>query len=447
MTDVSALPGDFDDAAFGGVCAPQGARALSYLEPAFDLAESAVELYDLTEVERDAIAGIGLQPSGFHPIMAPALPEGPETADDDKAEPVRQPRGRGFAQRIAAFQEGPAYARLRQHGWQIAAVIGIGAAVIGIPAGYSAGVNSAAGESGGALVSTVIDAVHDAKSQVAEPPEAESTGKGQAAGAAAPEASALQGKAADGKAAASTEADRIPAEEITPITVDPVAAVPEAELARLASVDVSPGTSRQLEVPVVNQMDDSEGGRSLWAGCEVASLAMVLRHAGIEVTKEELQDLTPTVPLVGPDGLYGNPNRAFVGEMDGDESGFGYSVYHGPIAELAQRYTLNRPLKTVDLTGQSFTTVLKEVADGNPCWIITTTSMTPETMPETWQTAEGTVEINWALHSVVVTGFDDESVYINDPYSYSPNTGYNRDDFERAWKLMGSQAVAVVPAG
>ena len=243
-----------------------------------------------------------------------------------------------------------------------------------------------------------------------------------------------------------TSADRVPADEIDPITVDSVQTKPTTELERIGEVDVSKGTSIKLDVPIVNQLDDSNGGRVLGDGCEVASLAMLLQFAGVKVTKEELQDAMPTVPMVDEDGLHGNPNKAFVGDMAGIiGSQGGYSVYHAPVAALAQDYLLNRSFKVVDLSGQNFTVLLKELASGNPVWVITTTSMQPDLLEEVWETPEGTVRVNWMLHSVVLTGYDDKSVYINDPYGYAQNVPYDRAGFEAAWKLMGSQAVCIVP--
>ena len=243
-----------------------------------------------------------------------------------------------------------------------------------------------------------------------------------------------------------SSADRVDADKIDPIPVSKAKPKPTTELKRIADVDVSKGTKVKLDVPLVNQMDDSNGGKVMPNACEVASLAMLLQFAGVKVTKEELADAIPNVPLVREDGLHGNPNKAFVGDMAGELGGQGgYSVYHGPIAALAQDYLLNRSFKVVDLTGQKFTVLLKELASGNPVWVITTTTMQPDMLEEVWETPDGTMRVNWMLHSVAVTGFDDKHIYINDPYGYDQNVPYDRKGFEAAWKLMGSQAVVIVP--
>jgi uncharacterized protein YvpB len=58
-----------------------------------------------------------------------------------------------------------------------------------------------------------------------------------------------------------------------------------------------------------------------------------------------------------------------------------------------------------------------------------------------WQTKEGPLNVTYHEHSVVMTGYDDKSVYINDPLADEPNKKVNRHDFEEAWLQMGSRAI------
>lgn len=193
-------------------------------------------------------------------------------------------------------------------------------------------------------------------------------------------------------------------------------------------------TSAQLDVPLINQLD----APSLFNGCEIASLAMMLNYAEIEVTKNELADAIPKVAYLDADGHYGDPNNGFVGDIYGID--IGYSVYHTPIYELAQQYATDK--QVVDLTGEKFSQILQQLTAGNPVWVITTVPMSATKDMETWQTANGTVDISWNVHSVLVTGFSTASVYVNDPYG-EKNKEVNRDDFEAAWTQMGSQAVVI----
>lgn len=347
------------------------------------------------------------------------LPE-PQAAQPEKAQSAP-------AEKRENAQSGPL--AWVQHHWQAAACLLVAAVLaVGIPFGYSMGWTS-----GADTATKEAQAAAEAAAEQNEPIDLAQREKNVK--------TRYKNLGIDVESA-----DRVSADEIDPITVDPVAVKPATELKRIGDVDVSKGTSIKLDVPLVNQLDDSNGGRTMANACEVASLAMLLQYAGVKVTKEQLHDSIPIVPLVGEDGLYGNPNKAFVGEMEGELGGqAGYSVYHAPIAALAQEYLLNRSFKVVDITGQNFTVLLKELASGNPVWVITTTTMQPDMLEEVWQTPDGTMRVNWMLHSVAVTGFDDEHVYINDPYGYSQNVPYDRSGFEAAWKLMGSQAVVIVP--
>ncbi|MBS4208242.1 C39 family peptidase [Bacillus sp. FJAT-50079] len=187
----------------------------------------------------------------------------------------------------------------------------------------------------------------------------------------------------------------------------------------------------QLDVPFINQMSAPR----LYNGCEVTSLAMLLNYHGIEVTKNELAEKTPTVPLKYNNGLRGNPNEGFVGDV---VNGPGLSVYHGPIAELAKQYSD----QVEDLSGQDVTEIYKKLSNGLPVWIITTAQLTPVNDFEVWDTPQGEVSVTFNVHSVVVTGFDKDYVYVNDPYG-TKNRKVNRSNFEKAWEQMGRQAVVI----
>ncbi len=185
-----------------------------------------------------------------------------------------------------------------------------------------------------------------------------------------------------------------------------------------------------LDVPLLNQMDSPR----LYNGCEVTSLAMILNYKGIQVTKNQLAEEITSVPLQYRNGEYGNPNSGFVGNM---ENGPGLGVYHEPIVELAKKY-----LEAADLTNSSFDQLVTEVANGNPVWVITTSTFAPVSEFQTWQTPDGTVDITYKMHSVVMTGYDASSIYINNPYG-TKNQKVDRESFIEAWEQMGKQAVVL----
>ena len=196
-----------------------------------------------------------------------------------------------------------------------------------------------------------------------------------------------------------------------------------------------------LSVPLIPQLPE------LPRGCEVTSLAMLLRYRGIEVSKIKLaqevkRDPTPYSKDSNGRIQYGNPYDGFVGDMY-DMKKNGYAVYHGPIVELAQEYCGE---KAIDLTGIQFEDILYFVEQGNPVWIITNStynSLSDEYF-EMWHTPTGIVKVTKKLHSVVITGFNKDKIYINDPLSNNKNRAVNRKSFQLAWEQMGNQAMTII---
>ncbi|MCL6586222.1 MAG: C39 family peptidase [Anoxybacillus sp.] len=193
-----------------------------------------------------------------------------------------------------------------------------------------------------------------------------------------------------------------------------------------------------LNAPIIRQMPE------LPRGCEVTSLAMLLNHAGIKVSKMTLaqqvkKDPTP-YKIVKGKKYFGNPNYSFVGNMyTFSKPGFG--VFHKPIEDLAKKYLPNR---IVNLTGQSFDSVLNYVSAGHPVWVINTSwfSVVPQKYWETWYTPQGPIRITKKEHSVLVTGYDSKYVYFNDPLDGMKNKKKPLKSFIDGWKQYGSQAIS-----
>jgi uncharacterized protein YvpB len=191
--------------------------------------------------------------------------------------------------------------------------------------------------------------------------------------------------------------------------------------------------SAMLDIPLINQFTEPH----LNKGCEVTSLAMILNHQGISVTKNELANKIATVPFEYPNKKKGNPHVGFVGNM---EDGPGLTVYNEPIFDLAKEYVGE---KAINLTNSPFDDVLRKVGRGIPVWVLITSKFTPGTASfEKWDTLQGSIYVTFNVHSVVITGYDQNSIYINDPFGYK-NRKVDRKNFILAWEEMGSQAIAI----
>jgi uncharacterized protein YvpB len=188
-----------------------------------------------------------------------------------------------------------------------------------------------------------------------------------------------------------------------------------------------------LSVPALMQFPE------LPRGCEVTSLAMLLNFAGFPVDKLTLADEIPKVPYL-MDGIYGNPHQGFVGNMyTYNEPGLG--VYHEVIEDLANQYL---PNQIDNITGDPFSSVQKKLNDGKPVWVIVGSTFTflPEKHWETWNTNEGEIKITRKVHSVLVTGYDENHVYFNDPFFPDQNRSADFQDFVTSWAQFGSQAIS-----
>jgi uncharacterized protein YvpB len=189
-----------------------------------------------------------------------------------------------------------------------------------------------------------------------------------------------------------------------------------------------------LDVPLLNQMDHP----ILYNGCEVTSLTMILQYNNVSISKNDVAAWLPSVPIIYENGLRGNPNDAFVGDITGYNSGF--SVYHGPIAILASNFVSSDRIK--DITGSSFEAVIDALNQGYPVWTITSTSYAPVDDMEVWQTPTGEVNISYNEHSVVIVGYDENFFYVNDPFG-KKNQPVDKSSFIASWEQFGSQAIYI----
>jgi uncharacterized protein YvpB len=196
-----------------------------------------------------------------------------------------------------------------------------------------------------------------------------------------------------------------------------------------------------LDAPTIRQMPE------LPRGCEVTSLAMLLQYNGISVDKltlaKEVRKNPAEYKLADGKIYFGDPHEGFVGNMyTYTQPGLG--VYHEPIAELAEKYL---PGKIKDLTGADFQELKIHLSDSRPVWVITNTEYKKldDSFFQTWYTPNGEVKVTTKEHSVLLTGYDNDFVYFNDPLTGQKNKKAPMHDFVEAWVQMGSQAITYLP--
>lgn len=202
---------------------------------------------------------------------------------------------------------------------------------------------------------------------------------------------------------------------------------------KIAAQKATTRTSYVLNVPTFNQYPQ------LPRGCEVTSLSMLLTDAGQHIDKMTLASQITKVPYYSH-GKYGNPHDGFVGNMYSFKYP-GFGVYHEPIYTLAKRYLGQR---IADMSGCSWSAVESQIRKGRPVWVIANTwfRYLPANQWRTWRTRSGYIHITMHEHSVVVTGYDSNFVYINDPMGGKKNRRLNKKAFISAWQQMGSQTIS-----
>ncbi|WP_079910382.1 C39 family peptidase [Paenibacillus sp. 32352] len=214
----------------------------------------------------------------------------------------------------------------------------------------------------------------------------------------------------------------------TPASNKAQEALPDPPAPRAASV--------LLDVPAIRQYPE------LPSGCELTSLTMLLQFVGIEKSKMELVPelkKDPTPLKRNPDGsvaYWGNPNTGFVGDITGGAKGFG--IYHTALMELLNKYVPTAK----DFTRQPFEKLEDQLREGIPSVVWTTINYQVPDRWVIWDTPIGPIQTTFMEHAVLLVGFDEENVYVNDPYNGKSKVKINKAQFLETWEAMGSQAIS-----
>ncbi|HWO74878.1 MAG TPA: C39 family peptidase [Bacillus sp. (in: firmicutes)] len=191
-----------------------------------------------------------------------------------------------------------------------------------------------------------------------------------------------------------------------------------------------------LDVPLIKQNPE------LKYGCEVTSTAMILQYAGVPVNKMELykqvsKDPDPIVMNSKDIVSWGNPAEGFVGDMTGKK--MGYAVFDEPIEDLINQYLEG---KAINLTNMPFSSLLTHVGKGFPIVIWTTGDYKLPNRWESWDHQGKTIKTPLDLHVVVLVGYDQENVYLNDPLSGVKQAKVNKEQFIQSWEALEKRAVS-----
>ncbi len=178
---------------------------------------------------------------------------------------------------------------------------------------------------------------------------------------------------------------------------------------------------------------------SLPNGCEVTSLATVLRFYGFDISKEKLSDdYLPKAPI-GEANFY----EEFVGNPRNQNA---YGCYSGAIVKAANDYLslTDSKLRAYDYTGSTFQQLLFKIREGKPVivWATAYLSQAPGYTTE-WIVDGEYLVWKGNLHCMVLCGYDTltDKVIVSDPMRGIEE--YDMELFIKRFKQFYSQAVVI----
>lgn len=197
--------------------------------------------------------------------------------------------------------------------------------------------------------------------------------------------------------------------------------------------------SKSLDVRLISQNPE------LYNGCEVTCLAMLLNYKGVKVDKMTLakeMKKNPTKAVYNSNNKitkWGNPKYGFVGDVYGS-TGIGYSIDPEPLMPLVSKH--NKTPK--NLTGKSLDDIKESINNENPVlvWVESNFSYPIEFIQWTDEKGEK-VRATFDIHAILITGYDGENMYYNDPLTGEKNKSISQKRFTQVWKEMGSKALTI----
>lgn len=196
----------------------------------------------------------------------------------------------------------------------------------------------------------------------------------------------------------------------------------------------------RLDAPLISQKPE------LYNGCEITSIAMLLSYKQIKVDKmilaKEMKKDTTELKKdeEGIIKVWGNPQNGFVGDVTG-LNGIGYSIDPIALEPLINEYFDKGAL---NLTGNNTKDLKKSLKLGNPIVVWVTADLTRPKEFQQWKDESGEiVEANFNIHAILLTGYDKEYFYYNDPLASEKDRRIRKKTFEAIWKDMGSKAITV----
>jgi len=173
--------------------------------------------------------------------------------------------------------------------------------------------------------------------------------------------------------------------------------------------------------------------------CEIASVRSALLYRGLDIPESKLIEILSFDPTPGRWGVWGDPHKGFVGDIDGKMFKTGYGVYWEPITQVVRKYRFAE-----HFSGWSTARLAQEIEEGNP---VIVWSYLGDGDLGVWRTSGNKmiVGVN-GEHTRVAMGYTGPKEKPTGFYLMDPIYGkiYEaRADFLKKWAMFGYSGVVV----
>jgi uncharacterized protein YvpB len=222
-----------------------------------------------------------------------------------------------------------------------------------------------------------------------------------------------------------TELDQTRRQLATAVAVPTATPVPTPAFPDASTVLSRPPLALILDAPIYRQ------AHSL--SCESSAAAMAANFFGVGVNEET---------IVGALPRHDNPHLGFRGNIDGPYGGIeDYGVYAEPIRQILAQFGL----EVEHFTG-GIDEIRAQIRRGRVVIAWVTYNLQDQT-PQQVTTSDGQiVTLIPYQHAVLVTGYNPNGLWLNDPYSGTQSFAPEAD-FQRSFAYLGNMALVVGPPG
>jgi len=193
---------------------------------------------------------------------------------------------------------------------------------------------------------------------------------------------------------------------------------------KMSTVLREPPLALVLDAPVYKQQHT--------LSCESSAAAMAANFYGVGISEETILAALPR---------HDNPYLGFRGSIDGSYGGIvDYGVYAEPMRRVLARWGL----EVEHLVG-GINEIRAHIREGKVVIVWITYNLQIQS-PQQVTTSDGqVVTVVPYEHAVLVTGYNRDGLWVNDPYSGTQNF-YTEQDFVRSFSYLGNMGLVVGPA-